>query len=89
MRPAGFLDAELPTLGMSHSDMCHTKCPKPLPTPIGSHCLIPVGRFRADSDELVITQSSGLHGKGYALCLCCGRAEAETDELRSPEMLKS
>src|SRR5262249_16317305 len=31
----------------------------------------------------------GPHGMGYALCLCCGRAEAEADESCGPEMLKN
>ena len=41
------------------------------------------GRLRASPDGKVITLGSGLHGKGYALCLDCGRAEAETEERQS------
>ncbi|MBP2238681.1 ATP-dependent helicase YprA (DUF1998 family) [Sinorhizobium kostiense] len=47
-----------------------------------------VGRMRWDREGQVVTRSSGVHGFGYALCLCCGRAEAEIDELRSPDVLR-
>ncbi len=36
-----------------------------------------IGRFRHDSEGLVITASHGSGGNGYALCLACGRAEPE------------
>ena len=38
-----------------------------------------IGRFRADFSGQVVTFGSGRHGKGYALCLICGRAEAEEE----------
>lgn len=34
-----------------------------------------LGRFRVTGDGRVYHHSAGLHGKGYALCLACGRAE--------------
>jgi hypothetical protein len=34
-----------------------------------------LGRFRVSSQGHVFHQSSGINGKGYALCLECGRAE--------------
>lgn len=34
-----------------------------------------LGRFRVTTDGRVYHHSAGLHGKGYALCLACGRAE--------------
>ena len=90
MRPAGFLGRRAPHTGYESLGVVPYEMPKiaakthwqSLPDPV-------VGRFRADSEGLVVNQSSGLHGKGYALCLCCGRAEAEIDELRSPETLKN
>jgi hypothetical protein len=36
--------------------------------------------MRADTGGEVISMSSGFNGKGYAICLACGRAEAETEE---------
>ena len=39
-----------------------------------------MGRLRADPVGQVITLSSGAQGCGYALCLSCGRAEAEDAE---------
>lgn len=40
----------------------------PLPNPA-------LGRFRVSSTGHVFHQSRGVHGKGYAVCLECGRAE--------------
>jgi DEAD/DEAH box helicase domain-containing protein len=40
----------------------------PMPNPA-------LGRFRVTTDGRVYHHSAGLHGKGYALCLSCGRAE--------------
>lgn len=34
-----------------------------------------LGRFRVTTDGRVYHHSAGLHGKGYALCLACGRTE--------------
>ena len=39
-----------------------------------------MGRLRADPVGQVITLGSGAAGCGYALCLLCGRAEAENEE---------
>lgn len=89
LRPAGFLGRRAPHTG--YESLGHVPFEMPrlaartpwqaLPDATG-------GRMRADNMGHVVTQSSGPHGMGYALCLCCGRAEAETDELRSPDMLK-
>jgi DEAD/DEAH box helicase domain-containing protein len=49
-----------------------------------------LGRFRRDPDGLVIGVSRGAHGFGYAICLRCGRAEAETtgaDTMSRPAMV--
>ena len=35
-----------------------------------------LGRFRLSANGSIIHQSRGLNGRGYALCLHCGRAEA-------------
>jgi len=41
---------------------------RPLPNPI-------LGSFRSSSTGRVFNHSSGINGKGYAICLECGRAE--------------
>jgi len=38
------------------------------------------GRYRVSSEGHIFHKSGGLHGKGYAVCLHCGRAASETDE---------
>src|SRR5688572_21497557 len=40
-----------------------------------------VGRVRASPDGTVFWFNPGEHGHGYALCLHCGRAEAEVDAI--------
>ncbi|MBP1884883.1 DEAD/DEAH box helicase [Sinorhizobium mexicanum] len=40
-----------------------------------------VGRVRASSDGTVFWFNPGEHGHGYAVCLHCGRAEAEIDQV--------
>ncbi len=45
----------------------------PLPNPN-------LGRFRVTTRGHLFHQSNGLHGKGYAICLACGRAEPMSDE---------
>ncbi len=89
LRPAGFLGRRAPHTGYESLRHVPFEMPKlaartpwqALPDP-------GAGRLRADGEGQVITQSSGPHGMGYALCLCCGRAEAEEDELRSPKVLR-
>lgn len=80
MRPAGFLGQRAPHTGYENLGYVPFEMPRlaanthwqALPDP-------GAGRVRADGEGLVITQSSGPNGGGYALCLCCGRAEAEED----------
>jgi len=52
----------------------------PLPNP-------ELGRFRVTTRGHLFHQSNGLNGKGYAICLVCGRAEPMSDET-VPEKLK-
>lgn len=86
LRPAGFLGRRAPHTGYEKLGTVPFEMPRisaagapwqALPDPSA-------GRFRASSSGFAITQSSGPHRSGYALCLCCGRAEAETDELGGP-----
>jgi DEAD/DEAH box helicase domain-containing protein len=89
LRPAGFLGENQPHTGYDTLVSVPFEMPKlaartpwqVLPDPAA-------GRLRADPAGHLVTQSSGIHGHGYALCLCCGRAEAETDALRSADVLK-
>ena len=82
LRPAGFLGRRAPHTGYENLGPTIYEMPRlsaagspwrALPDP-------EAGRIRADPDGQVITLGSGLKGKGYALCLSCGRAEAETEE---------
>lgn len=86
LRPAGFLGRRAPHTG--YENLGHV--PFEMPRISAAHApwqALPdpaVGRIRADRQGQVITQSSGRQGKGFALCLCCGRAEAEADEPGGP-----
>jgi DEAD/DEAH box helicase domain-containing protein len=82
LRPAGFLGRRAPHSG--YESLGHVPYQMPriraasapwqaLPGP-------EMGRLRADPVGQVITLSSGAAGCGYALCLLCGRAEAEDEE---------
>jgi DEAD/DEAH box helicase domain-containing protein len=52
----------------------------PMPNPA-------LGRFRVTTDGRVYHHSAGLHGKGYALCLSCGRAEPMLADGKPPKVL--
>jgi len=52
----------------------------PMPNPA-------LGRFRVTTDGRVYHHSAGLHGKGYALCLGCGRAEPMHSDGTPPKVL--
>ena len=47
-----------------------------------------LGRYRATSDGHVYHHSAGENGKGYALCLSCGRAEPMQSDGVLPEIFK-
>ncbi|MDF1664479.1 MAG: DEAD/DEAH box helicase, partial [Planctomycetota bacterium] len=47
-----------------------------------------VGRCRFDCEGRIFSHSSGLHRKGYALCLRCGRAAAEQGDSSDVEIPK-
>jgi len=82
LRPSGFLGRRAPHTGYENLGHVPYQMPRvraasapwqALPDP-------EMGRLRADPVGQVITLSSGVSGCGYALCLLCGRAEAETEE---------
>jgi DEAD/DEAH box helicase domain-containing protein len=90
LRPTGFLGRRLPHTG--YESLGHIPFEMPKLAVITAWQALPdpaAGRLRADGAGRLITQSSGRDGKGYALCLCCGRAEAEKDELRGPDVLRN
>lgn len=82
LRPAGFLGRRSPHTG--YENLGHV--PYQMPRVQASRALwraLPdpaMGRLRADPAGQVVTLSAGAEGRGYALCLVCGRAEAETEE---------
>lgn len=48
-----------------------------------------LGRFRAVSEGHVYHHSAGANGKGYALCLSCGRAEPMIGDGKLPEIFEA
>ena len=82
LKPAGFLGRRAPHTGYENLGHVRYELPrisaskgtwKSLPDPA-------TGRYRADSEGQIVTLGSGPHANGYALCLDCGRAQAETEE---------
>jgi hypothetical protein len=47
-----------------------------------------LGRFRATVRGHVFHQSRGIHGKGYAVCLSCGRAEPMAQDQHLPPVFQ-
>ncbi|MBF0400592.1 MAG: DUF1998 domain-containing protein [Magnetococcales bacterium] len=82
LRPTGFLGRQPPHTG--YENLGHMPYEMPRLSAAGvSWQSLPdpdAGRIRADPGGQVITLGSGPQGMGYALCLVCGRAEAETKE---------
>ena len=80
LRPAGFLGRRAPHTG--YESLGHVPYEMPRLSASGSTWrTLPdplAGRWRADAEGQVVTFSSGAAGRGYALCLECGRAVAET-----------
>ncbi len=79
LRPAGFLGRQGPHTGYENLGHAPYELPK-LSAFGGVWRALPhpeAGRYRADSRGEIVTLGSGQHGEGYALCLDCGRAEAE------------
>ncbi len=82
LRPAGFLGRRTPHTGYENLGRVPYEMPRlsaagatwrALPDPAA-------GRWRAAPQGQVVTLGSGPHGTGYAICLECGRAEAEEAE---------
>ncbi len=83
--PAGFLGRRHPHTGYENLGHATFEMPKltaggidwwTLPDPNA-------GRLRANPNGKVVTLGSGAHGNGYALCLDCGRAEPEKEDMPS------
>lgn len=83
LRPAGFaVDPDAPvTNAVEYVDFVPP--PRPLVSAAGAPWVAlsnpNIGRFRRSPDGVVMAMSRGTHGHGYAVCLSCGRAAAETD----------
>ena len=82
LRPAGFLGRHTPHTGYENLGHVPYEMPRLLASGATWRALPDpgAGRRRAAPEGQVITLGSGPHGRGYALCLDCGRAEAETEE---------
>ncbi|OOY24898.1 hypothetical protein BMI91_00145 [Thioclava sediminum] len=86
LRPAGFLGARRP-----HSAYEQLAYVPPDPPRVSAEpetwVSLPdpeVGRHRTAREGRVLVTASGEHGDGYAVCIACGRAEAEMGERGSP-----
>jgi DEAD/DEAH box helicase domain-containing protein len=82
LRPSGFIGRRAPHTGYENLGHLPFEMPRLSARRATSQALPDrhAGRIRADFDGEVISMSSGASGKGYALCLACGRAEAEIEE---------
>ena len=86
LRPAGFLGRRAPHTGYENLGHVPYEMPR-LSAARGSWLVMAdraAGRWRTDNQGQIVTCSSGPHGKGYALCLDCGRAVAETEDASAP-----
>lgn len=86
LRPAGFLGTRRP-----HSAYEQLAYVPPDPPRVSAEpenwVSLPdpeVGRHRTAREGRVLVTASGDHGDGYAVCIACGRAEAEIGEHDSP-----
>lgn len=82
LRPAGFLGRRAPHTGYENLGHVPYEMPR-LSASGGTWRALPdpeAGRWRADPQGQAITLGSGPYREGYALCLDCGRAEAETED---------
>ncbi len=89
LRPAGFLGRSAPHTGYENLGHVPYEMPR-LSASGGTWRALPdpeAGRWRADPQGQVVTLGSGPHGKGYALCLDCGRAVAESGDAARGEPL--
>ncbi len=81
LRPSGFATDEKPHTGYEVAAWVAPE--KPLVTAAGGEWRAlsnpAIGRMRATRDGRVLSYSRGVEGLGYALCLTCGRADAETE----------
>lgn len=90
VKPAGFIGGRAPHTGYERLNNIPYEMPHiSAKTDWKSFWTPNIGQIRVDHKGYVISRSSGLYGYGYALCLCCGRAEAEIDEACDHEALKN
>ena len=83
LRPSGFLGRRAPHTGYESLGHVPYQLPRIAATGAAWQALPDpqAGRLRADPVGQVVTLSSGANGFGYAVCLACGRAVAEEEEI--------
>jgi DEAD/DEAH box helicase domain-containing protein len=89
LRPVGFIGRSLPhtsyeSLGHMPYEMPRLAARTPwlaLPSP-------GLGRIRSDREGQVVSCSSGTENYGYAVCMSCGRAESEVNNMTTPGILR-
>ncbi|PHP28719.1 hypothetical protein CJ301_05725 [Limimaricola cinnabarinus] len=80
LKPSGFLGTKTPHAAYEALDFVPPEPPQ-ISADSGFWTALPdpdAGRFRATRAGRVVTTSAGKDGSGYAICITCGRAEAET-----------
>ncbi len=81
LRPSGFLGARKPHSAYEQLAFVPPDAPRVSADP-EAWVTFPdaeVGRHRTAREGKVLITASGEHGAGYAVCIACGRAAAETD----------
>jgi len=89
LRPAGFVSRAKPHTGYESLLYVPYEMPE-LSAAAANWQSLPdgrAGRVRASARGKIITYNAGAKRHGYALCLCCGKAEAETNNDCSADKL--
>lgn len=86
LRPAGFLGTRRPHSAYEQLAYVPPDLPRVSAEPEAWVSLPDpeVGRHRTAREGKVLVTASGDHGDGYAICIACGRAEAEMGEQGAP-----
>ena len=82
LRPSGFLGTRKPHSAYEKLDFVPPDIPRISADP-ENWITLPdpdVGRYRTAREGRVLITSSGKHGRGYAICITCGRTESENSE---------
>ena len=90
LRPTGFLGRRRPHTGYENLGYIPYEAPRlsAAGAPWRTFPATTGGRWRSNPSGQVLTMGSGNVGKGYAVCLDCGRAQSETGTPSLPSEIK-